>query len=60
MSIFAFGDIVLSDWSIDTIPLATKIANIAVTKNVYMKFGGNVSNVYFRVAQNNYLVYNLN
>ena len=50
MSIFAFGDIFLSDWSIDTIPLATKIANIAVTKNVYMKFGGNVSNVYFRVA----------
>lgn len=51
MSIFAFGDIVLSNCDIDTISLATKIADIAATEKVYMKFGGNVSNIYFRVAE---------
>lgn len=50
MSMFAFGDIVLcqNHGSIETI--ATEISRAVLFCGIYMKFGGNVSDQYIRVA----------
>lgn len=50
MSMFVFGDIVLSRTHGEPERIATEIGTQAGALGIYMKFGGNVSNQYIRVA----------
>lgn len=48
MSLFVFGDIVFRDAPVNLVVTAKHIDGIVQNSGFYMKFGGNVSNQYFK------------
>lgn len=50
MSMFVFGDIVLCQCPKNIEQIATEISTSALSLGLYVKFGGNVSNQYIRIA----------